>query len=153
MDESESDDQPEAPETFSGEVKKNEKSAGVIGMMDQIMRDLENDMKDAEYDEKTAQDDYAKLMGESEATRTQDTKSIADKEASKADLEAKLVTDKDTAASNAEELANVQTAISDLHGTCDFIIQNYDLRKEARSNEIDALKMPRPCCRALLCEA
>merc|ERR1719247_2613176 len=135
-----SDDQPEAPETFSGEVKKNEKSAGVIGMMDQIMRDLENDMKDAEYEEKTAQDDYSKLMGESEATRQQDTKSIADKEASKADLEAKLVTDKDTAASNAEELANVQTAISDLHGTCDFIVQNYDLRKEARTNEIDALK-------------
>jgi len=130
----------EADETFSGEVKKSEKSAGVIGMMDQIMRDLENDMKDAEYEEKTAQDDYAKLMGESEATRQQDTKSIADKEASKADLEAKLVTDKDTAASNAEELANVQTAISDLHGTCDFIVQNYDLRKEARTNEIDALK-------------
>merc|ERR1719247_2583447 len=79
-------------------------------------------------------------MGESEATRQQDTKSIADKEATKADLEAKLVTDKDTAASNAEELANVQTAISDLHGTCDFIVQNYDLRKEARTNEIDALK-------------
>jgi chromosome segregation ATPase len=136
----ESDDQPEAPETFSGEVKKNEKSAGVIGMMDQIMRDLENDMKDAEYEEKTAQDDYAKLMGESEATRQQDVKSIADKEATKADLEAKLVTDKETATSHAEELANVQTAISDLHGTCDFIVQNYDLRKEARTNEIDALK-------------
>jgi hypothetical protein len=136
----EDDDQPEAPETFSGEVKKNEKSAGVIGMMDQIIRDLENDMKDAEYEEKTAQSDYAKLMGESEATRQQDTKSIADKEATKADLEAKLVTDKETARSNAEELANVQTAISDLHGTCDFIVQNYDLRKEARTNEIDALK-------------
>jgi len=135
-----SDDQPEAPETFSGEVKKNEKSAGVIGMMDQIMRDLENDMKDAEYEEKTAQDDYAKLMGDSQATRQQNTKSIADKEAAKADLEAKLVTDKATSTSHAEELANVQTAISDLHGTCDFIVQNYDLRKEARSNEIDALK-------------
>merc|ERR1719473_806085 len=136
----ESDDQPEAPETFSGEVKKNEKSAGVIGMMDGIMRELETDMKDAEYEEKTAQEDYAKLMGESQATRVQNTKSIADKEGTKADLEAKLVTDKDTARSNAEELANVQTAISDLHGTCDFIVQNYDLRKEARTNEIDALK-------------
>merc|ERR1719486_1562426 len=88
------DNQPEAPETFSGEVKKNEKSAGVIGMMDQIMRDLENDMKDAEYEEKTAQEDYAKLMGESEATRQQDTKSIADKSAAKADMETNLVTAK-----------------------------------------------------------
>merc|ERR1719428_2575424 len=74
---SEDDDQPEAPETFSGEVKKNEKSAGVIGMMDMIIRDLENDMKDAEYEEKTAQEDYAKLMSESETSRQQDSKGIA----------------------------------------------------------------------------
>ena len=33
-----------------------------------LTRDLENDMKDAEYEEKTAQADYAKLMEESQAT-------------------------------------------------------------------------------------
>merc|ERR1719161_884549 len=137
---SEDDDQPQAPETFSGEVKKNEKSAGVIGMMDMIIRDLENDMKDAEYEEKTAQEDYAKLMSDSEATRQQDSKSLTDKEAGKADLEGKLVTAKTDRASAAEELKIVQTSISDLHGSCDFLLQNYDLRKEARGNEIDALK-------------
>merc|ERR1719161_2783013 len=91
LSEDDQEDQPEAPETFSGEVKKNEKSAGVIGMMDMIIRDLENDMKDAEYEEKTAQEDYAKLMSDSEATRQQHSKSITDKEAAKAELEAKLV--------------------------------------------------------------
>merc|ERR1740130_1417173 len=109
-------------------------------MMDGIIRDLEIDMKDAEYEEKTAQDDYAKIMGDSQATRQQDTKSIADKVGTKAGLEGKLVTDKDTSRSHAEELANVQTAIQDLHATCDFLVQNYDLRKEARGNEIEALK-------------
>merc|ERR1719327_97509 len=129
------------PETFSGiEVKKSEKSAGVIGMMDQIMHDLEMDMKDAEYEEKTAQEDYAKLMSESEATRQQDSKSITDKSATKADLEGKLVTAKTDLASATQELSIVQTGIGDLHGSCDFLLQNYDLRKEARSNEIDALK-------------
>merc|ERR1719388_402820 len=45
---------PPPPETFGGgEVKKNEKSAGVMGMMDGIVRDLENEVKDAEYEEKT----------------------------------------------------------------------------------------------------
>merc|ERR1719321_272242 len=99
LSEDDQEDQPEAPETFSGEVKKNEKSAGVIGMMDMIIRDLENDMKDAEYEEKTAQDDYAKLMSESEATRQQDSKSLADKEAAKADMEGKLVEAKKSRAS------------------------------------------------------
>jgi uncharacterized coiled-coil DUF342 family protein len=137
---SEDDEQPEAPETFSGEVKKNEKSAGVIGMMDMIIRDLENEMKDAEYEEKTAQADYAELMSDSEATRQQDSKSLTDKSASKADLEGKLVTAKSDRASAAEELSIVQTGIQDLHGSCDFLLQNYDLRKEARTNEIEGLK-------------
>jgi len=140
LSEDDQQDQPEAPETFSGEVKKNEKSAGVIGMMDMIIRDLENDMKDAEYEEKTAQEDYAKLMSESETSRQQDSKGIADKSAAKADMEGKLVAAKTDSASAAEELGIVQTSISDLHGSCDFLLQNYDLRKEARTNEVDALK-------------
>merc|ERR1719214_136223 len=39
---------PPPPETFDGPLKKNEKSAGVIGMMDTIIKDLEADSKDAE---------------------------------------------------------------------------------------------------------
>merc|ERR1719335_989000 len=48
---------PPAPELPSGPLQKNEKSAGVIGMMDTIIKDLGDDMKDMEYEEKTAQKD------------------------------------------------------------------------------------------------
>merc|ERR1719240_1202582 len=82
---------PPAPEMPSGAVKKNEKSAGVIGMMDMIIRDLENGMKDAEYEEKTAQKDYAELMADSQETRAQDVKSITDKESAKASTEDNLL--------------------------------------------------------------
>merc|ERR1719326_1777427 len=76
---------PPPPETFEGGYqKKGEKSAGVIGLMDMIIKDLGNDMKDAEYEEKTAQKDYAELMADSQASRAGDTKSLSDKEASKA---------------------------------------------------------------------
>merc|ERR1719262_100460 len=114
--------------------------SGVIAMMDQIIHDLEMDMKDMENAEKTAQADYADLMSESQETRAQDSKSIADKSAAKADLEGKLVESKDTAAKAEEEMAIIKKAIADLHASCDFLIQNYDLRKEARANEIDGLK-------------
>merc|ERR1719359_2099869 len=60
---------PPAPEMPSGPVQKNEKSAGVIGLMDSIIKDLGNDMKDMEYEEKTAQKDYAELMADSQETR------------------------------------------------------------------------------------
>merc|ERR1719359_2210331 len=52
---------PQAPELPSGPLAKNAKSAGVIGMMDTIIKDLGDDMKDMEYEEKTAQKDYAEL--------------------------------------------------------------------------------------------
>jgi len=131
---------PPAPEMPSGPVKKSEKSAGVIGMMDMIIKDLTNGMKDAEYEEKTAQKDYAELMADSQATRKGDTKALTGKETTKAEVEAKLMADKETRASTATDLKNIKTVIQDLHAACDFIMGNFDVRKEARTNEIEGLK-------------
>lgn len=122
------------------ETSTQKKEGGVIAMMEGIIHELKMGMKDSEYAEKTAADDYAKLMTESQETRAQDTKSITDKSAAKADLEAKLVEAKDEGAKADDELAIVGKTIADLHASCDFLIQNYDLRKEARANEVDALK-------------
>merc|ERR1719217_1402212 len=58
----------EQDDGFSGQYQKSEKSAGVIGLMDMMIKEIETDMKDAAYDEKTSQADYAKLMEESQAT-------------------------------------------------------------------------------------
>jgi len=131
---------PPPPETFSGEVKKNEKSAGVMGMMDSIVKDLEMDVKDCEYEEKTAQKDYAELMADSQATRQSDSKAIVDKTAAKAEHEGKLMQTKEARGAASEDVKLAAATIADLHSSCDFIMQNYDLRKEARANEIDSLK-------------
>jgi len=131
---------PPPPETFSGPLAKNEKSSGVIGLMDNIVKDLGNDMKDAEYEEKTAQKDYAELMADSQETRAQDTKSLTGKKATKAETETTLMTTKETRGSTSTDLKQTQTYIKDLHASCDFIMQNYDLRKEARTNEVEGLK-------------
>merc|ERR1719217_1146371 len=125
---------------FSGEYKKSEKSAGVIGLMDMMIREIETDMKDAEYEEKTSQADYAKLMTKSEETRAANSKGITTKNASKAELEGKLEMEKGTLADTDEDLSLIATTLGDLHAQCDFLLQNYDLRKEARTNEIESLK-------------
>merc|ERR1719238_2118131 len=65
---------PPPPETFGAYEKKGEKSAGVMGLMDMMVKELESDMKNGAYEEKTAQADYAKLMAASRATRTGSTK-------------------------------------------------------------------------------
>merc|ERR1719235_1980951 len=131
---------PVAPDMPSGEYKKSEKSAGVIGLMDMMVREIETDMKDAEYEEKTAQADYGKLMADSEETRAANSKGITTKNAAKATLEGKLEAEKGVLADTKEDLSLIATTLSDLHAQCDFLLQNYDLRKEARTNEIESLK-------------
>merc|ERR1719389_308822 len=101
---------PPPPETFeSGPPKKNEKSAGVIGLMDMIIKDLDSDMKDAEYEEKTAQKDYAELMADSQATRAGDTKSLTSAKAAKAETEAELMATKETRAQTSTDLKQAAT--------------------------------------------
>merc|ERR1719335_10549 len=131
---------PPAPEMPSGPVQKNAKSAGVIGMMDTIINDLGSDMKDMEYEEKTAQKDYAELMADSQETRAGDTKALTGKKTTKAETEAALMTAKETRSATATDLKQIATVIADLHAACDFIMQNFDLRKEARTAEIEGLK-------------
>jgi len=131
---------PVAPEAPGGAYQKNEKSAGVLGLMDMMVREIETDMKDAEYEEKTAQSDYGKLMTESEETRAANSKGITTKKASKAELEGKLEMEKGTLADTNEDLSLISTTLGDLHAQCDFLLQNFDLRKEARTNEIEGLK-------------
>merc|ERR1719198_115909 len=80
----------EMPDAPGGAYQKSEKSAGVLGLMDMMVREIETDMKDAAYEEKTSQADYAKLMEESEATRAAYSKGVVTKTASKATLESKL---------------------------------------------------------------
>merc|ERR1719353_2222767 len=105
-----------------------------------MMEELQTDMKDAEADEKTAQKEYEDLMTESSATRAQTVESITDKSATKAQLETKISTTGEAKALTTESLEDVNLTISHLHTTCDFLIENYDARKEARSNEMDSLK-------------
>merc|ERR1719379_143673 len=131
---------PQAPEAPGGEYKKSEKSAGVMGLMDMMVKELESDMKDAEYEEKTSQDDYQKLMSNSQATREANAKSITEKEMSKAEMESKLTALKGTLADTDEDLSLIATTLQDLHAACDFLLRNYDLRKEARTNEVESLK-------------
>jgi hypothetical protein len=129
-----------ALESFDAPYEKSGKSAGVLGLMDMMVKEVETDMKDAAYEEKTAQKDYQELMSDSEGTRTQKSKAITVNEAAKAQLEMKLLALNEEKTSTTGDLDLVTAYIGDLHVKCDFILQNFDLRKEARTNEVESLK-------------
>merc|ERR1719359_1306534 len=82
---------PEAPETFTGGApKKNEKSGGVLALMDMMIADLKSSAQEAKFTEKQAQKEYVELMEDSKEKRAQDQKSIVDQEGAKAEMESSL---------------------------------------------------------------
>ena len=132
---------PVAPETFEGGApEKNSKSTGVIALMDQIIGDLEDDMKDSERDEKTAQKDYQKLMEDSQEKRLGLTKGIAAREGEKANLALKKADTEEALKADEKDVLLIEKHVGELHGACDFILNNYDARKEARAEEMGQLK-------------
>merc|ERR1719188_2676909 len=108
-------------------------------MMDLLVKDLDKEMAEAEAAEKDAQQDYQQLMAESAAKRSEDSKSLTDKEASKAQLEGILQQHQDDKKSLSNELAATLQYQHSLHSECDWLLKYFDARTEARAGEIDAL--------------
>merc|ERR1719265_598090 len=119
--------------------KKAEEGAGVIAMMDLLLKDLENQITVGETEETNAQEDYETLMADSKEKRTADTKLLGDKMAAKAETDAALEKHTDEKAVTTEELQGNAAYIASLHADCDWLLENFDQRKEARVGEIDAM--------------
>jgi len=132
--------QPEMPDGLGGYEKKSEKSGGVMALMDSITKDLEASLSDIEHGETTAQKDYVELMADSQASRAQNMKSITDKESAKAEVSAKKIAAKEKEMADLKDLEIIGKYVVELHGSCDFILENFDIRKEARTAEIESLK-------------
>jgi hypothetical protein len=130
---------PEMPEGVSYE-KKSKQSSGVVALMDMIIKDLHASLSDIEHDEGTAQKDYVELMGDSAASRASDMKSVTDKESAKAEITAQKVAAKEKLMANLNDLEVLSKYVTQLHGSCDFILENYGIRKEARAAEIKSLE-------------
>jgi len=130
---------PPPPETFGAYSKKSEDSMGVMSMIDLLIADLDKEMTVAETDEKDAQADYETLMKDSAEKRTKDTKLLSEKETINAETAADLETHVEEKAATGKELMSTRQYIQSLHSECDFLMKYFDVRKEARTSEIDAM--------------
>jgi len=130
----------QAPPPGFKEYKKNEKSGGVMGMIQTIINDaktMESEVIRAEEDAQKAYEDFVK---DSNASIQQKSKSQVNKVEEKAKAEADLnqaTQDKENALLELEQLSNYN---GELHQSCDFIMKNFEIRQTARDEEIEALK-------------
>jgi len=128
------------PATWKAYATKSGENTGVIAMIDLLIKDLAKEITEAETDEKNSQADYEQMMRDSAAKRTTDSKALTAKGSAKADMEAELQAHSEHHADGAKELMATMKYISSLHAECDWLLQYFDVRKEARAGEVDSLK-------------
>jgi hypothetical protein len=130
---------PPPPEANLAYQKKGEESSGVIRLIDLLINDVEKDIQVADLEEKDAQKDYVRFMDNAAKKRAEDSKSQTDKEGALADTEAQLVDDKQGLKNKKMDLMKTEQLIGALHSECDFLLKYYEVRKEARNGEIEAM--------------
>merc|ERR1719469_713438 len=96
-------------------------------------------MTESETEEKDAQADYEKSTTDAAGKRRQDSKSLTDKEAGKADMVGSLEKSQEDKKGTGKELMGTLRYIQSLHSECDWLMQYFDVRKQARTDEIDSL--------------
>jgi len=130
---------PPPPPGFK-EYKQSSGAGGVMGMLEQIMRDtetLEAEAIKAETDAQKAYETYVKDTNKSIEEKTRD---ITNKTEEKATAEADKVAAeeaKETAMNEQQQLMNEN---ADLHKSCDFTLKNFEIRQTARDQEVEALR-------------
>merc|ERR1719456_1463561 len=133
------DDVAPPPPPATAEAFKKKDAGGPVALIDKLKNELKMEIQEDEYDEKEAQEDYEELMADSAKKRAADSKTITEKEVQKAKMEGDLEAAKKSKKAEDTNLLALKEYISGLHSQCDFLIENFDTRKAARSNEIDAL--------------
>merc|ERR1719217_1488439 len=101
---------------------------------------ITKEMTEAETEEKLAQEEYEAMMRDSTKKRMEDTQAIEDKTAAKAGMQEDLVNAEADLKDKTSEFMATEKYLGNLHLECDWLLKNFDLRKEARAGEIDALQ-------------
>merc|ERR1719409_428163 len=105
------------PETFSGEYKKSGASAGIINMIDEMIKEMKDEMAAAKHDEEEAQKDYEETMNDAATKRSDDSKVMVAKENEKAEKTTQLEELKESKRTKKGQLEVLEDKIDNLHKT------------------------------------
>merc|ERR1719284_1308880 len=94
---------------------------------------------EAETSEKDAQADYETLMADAGAKRAADSKALTDKTMAKAQGEESLQNEEANKKDLTVQLMETTQVINNLHAECDWLMKYFDVRKAARTEEIESL--------------
>jgi len=129
----------QTPPAKFGEYKQNQGASGVVSMLEKIIEDSKTAETEAVRDERESQTNYETFVKDSNAS----VKSLKSQIVSKNDAVTAARSERESSiadrASTMTELENLANYRAQLHGDCDFLVKNFDIRREARAQEVEAI--------------
>jgi len=122
---------PPPPEGFK-EYKKNKKSGGVMGLIQDILDEahtMEMDALRAEADSQAAYEAFVKDSNNSISTLNQ---AVTDKTERKAAAQAELIAAKNDHTKTLDDAERLNAKKQTLHASCDFVLNNFEARQGRR---------------------
>jgi len=120
--------------------KKSTGSLGVIALLNQIVADAKEMEAEAMHDESTAVENYAKFVKTTNESLKAKDDSKVDLTSQKAKADQDLTQAKSELDGTMTELQSLSNGAGALHKSCDYTLKNFDVRQEARDQEVDALR-------------
>lgn len=128
------------PPATGKEYGKSGGAGGVMSTIEMIIQDAEQADAEAVRAEQEAQAAYAEMVANTNSMLDAAEKAVTEKSAAKAKAEGnKITAEKDlkVTVDTLEDLHGVNVA---LHSNCDYVLKNFNIRQQARQDEIDSIQ-------------
>eukprot|EP00811_Abedinium_folium_P005412 NODE_14987_length_1074_cov_5.167899.p2 GENE.NODE_14987_length_1074_cov_5.167899~~NODE_14987_length_1074_cov_5.167899.p2 ORF type:complete len:274 (-),score=123.96 NODE_14987_length_1074_cov_5.167899:251-1072(-) len=130
---------PAPPPDFK-EYKKHAASAGVMGLIQQIIDDAKAMEADAVKSEGDAAAAYGAYAAETLASIEANMANIIGKSEARAKAMMYLQEAQEDLKATESELERLASYNEELHTACDYVVKNFDIRQQARDEEVEALR-------------
>jgi hypothetical protein len=122
------------------EYSKSKGAGGVMSMIEKLIFDAKKLVKEAREAEASAQAAYEETIEDTNTAVENLQKEVTNKLRARTKAKKDLTATKKDIADAKKELDGLAKYNADIHEECDYILKNYDLRQQARSQEKEALQ-------------
>lgn len=130
----------QAPPPGFTAYEKSGAATSVMALLQHIMNNAKQMEKEATDAEAEAVAAFATFKTTTEASKLAKQTSITDKSGTKATTEQSLLEKETEHGGLVDDLALLSKETASLHTNCDYTLKNFDVRQEARDEEIEALQ-------------
>jgi len=132
--------QRQTPPVPEMEYKKNKGSTGVMEMVEKLIYDSRELVSESKKSESDAQASYETLIADTNGAIAALQKEIVSKTDAHGEARKDRREAKSDLADTMKELEELAKYNAELHGECDYVLKNFDVRQQARAAEIKALQ-------------